>query len=465
MRIKLISVFCMTVLAMTFGSRTYAQVASESDLAPDPVCPADTLFEPYTGVCATVNDITHLFGPTASLTLDIPNLEDLRDSDAMKKGFAGEAGTPVLARLPGSGLNAPDDAPVPGGYGAGTTYLLGTHQTLERAVFHTKMFIQPEGVDSIASDWWLYTPATNHTDSATEFVGIYASHLEGGWFGIFGRPCTEAYPCPDGDTSNGWQAGWTRPFSDFECNTKEIADQGGHDQKVMHYANETVKLDQEDPPLWQNSIYVWNYCMDEWDLFWRHQYRESKRDCSVEGCYKWGPILETFGTQDEINELGYEDSLLFHDGRWSFLSPDETDFVLPISPWLLLHHDPNRGYGVGNRYVLASLGVTIDIKPRNKHNKIRPQSRGYIWVAVLSDSEFDPLQVDISTVRFGPEGATANRHRVRDVNRDGLADLLLRFKIRDTGIACGDTEATLTGEAYDGQSLSGTDSIKTVCGR
>jgi len=111
--------------------------------------------------------------------------------------------------------------------------------------------------------------------------------------------------------------------------------------------------------------------------------------------------------------------------------------------------------------------VDIDIKPFSKPNVINPRSKGGVWVAILSDtgpdSPFDPpSQVDIPTVEFGPDGAEAIRHKVKDINKDGLGDLLLLFKIRDTGIACGDTEATLTGRTFDGVSFTGTDSIKTV---
>ncbi|MEN8133205.1 MAG: choice-of-anchor Q domain-containing protein [Pseudomonadota bacterium] len=115
----------------------------------------------------------------------------------------------------------------------------------------------------------------------------------------------------------------------------------------------------------------------------------------------------------------------------------------------------------------VQLTVIIDIKPGNKQNVINPRAKGVIWVAVLSDTDpaspFDPSsQVDIPSVEFGPDGAKAKRHKVKDINRDGLGDLLLRFRIPETGIACGDTEATLTGETFDGQSFTGTDSIKTV---
>jgi hypothetical protein len=110
----------------------------------------------------------------------------------------------------------------------------------------------------------------------------------------------------------------------------------------------------------------------------------------------------------------------------------------------------------------AVLPVFIDIKPGNKRNKINPRSRGRIWVAILSGTEFYPLRIDIPTVRFGPDEAEAIRHRVKDVNRDGVTDLLLKFKINDTGIVCGDTEATLTGETFDGLRITGTDTVKTV---
>jgi hypothetical protein len=112
--------------------------------------------------------------------------------------------------------------------------------------------------------------------------------------------------------------------------------------------------------------------------------------------------------------------------------------------------------------------VTIDIKPGDKRNAINPRSHGGVWVAVLSVGEaaFDPLQIDVATVRFGPSSAGAVRSHVRDVNGDGMGDLLLRFKISAVGLRCRDTEATMTGRTYDGEVITATDSIRTVgCGR
>lgn len=119
---------------------------------------------------------------------------------------------------------------------------------------------------------------------------------------------------------------------------------------------------------------------------------------------------------------------------------------------------------------VAVPGVTvvdIDIKPGNERNVINPRSEGGIWVAVLSDASadtpFDPAsQIDISAVEFGSDGAEAIRYKLKDVNRDGLGDLLLRFEIAKTGIACGDTEAILAVETFNGQRITGADSINTV---
>jgi hypothetical protein len=113
--------------------------------------------------------------------------------------------------------------------------------------------------------------------------------------------------------------------------------------------------------------------------------------------------------------------------------------------------------------------VNIDIKPGNEHNPFNPRSKGMILVAIISTNkgdgeaqDFDALQVDPMLVRFGPDEAATARYRVKDVDHDGDADLLLYFRAQQTGIACGDTESALAGETYDGQAITGTDTIKTV---
>jgi hypothetical protein len=106
--------------------------------------------------------------------------------------------------------------------------------------------------------------------------------------------------------------------------------------------------------------------------------------------------------------------------------------------------------------------VALDFKPRNPRNVINPRSRGRFWLATLSEADFDALQVDPESVALGEGGASPDRYRVKDVNRDRLPDLMLRFRTPEVGLQCGDTEVELTGETFAGDSIIGTDKVKTV---
>jgi hypothetical protein len=109
------------------------------------------------------------------------------------------------------------------------------------------------------------------------------------------------------------------------------------------------------------------------------------------------------------------------------------------------------------------IPIPIDIKPNSDPNSINPRSKGVVPVAVLASTNFDALQVDVSTVRFGPEGALpAHDGHVEDVNDDGFMDMMFHFKTQETGIVCDDTEATLTGEIFAGTQVAGTDTVNTV---
>ena len=86
-------------------------------------------------------------------------------------------------------------------------------------------------------------------------------------------------------------------------------------------------------------------------------------------------------------------------------------------------------------------------------NAIQPNSTGTIDVGILSRSDtntpFRPVaEINRSAIRLG--SAVPLKYLSQDLNGDGVSDLVLRVKISDIGITCGDTVLELQGAITNG---------------
>ncbi|MFB6131174.1 MAG: PKD domain-containing protein [Salinigranum sp.] len=127
--------------------------------------------------------------------------------------------------------------------------------------------------------------------------------------------------------------------------------------------------------------------------------------------------------------------------------------------------DPSGAVDSTSETVSVAWSLDIDVKPGNgdETDSITPGARGNIPVVVYSTDDLDATTLDVSTLRFGPGGASvAHGGHAEDVDGDGLVDLLLHFPSEDAGFSDGDTEATLAGQTSDGTDAVGTDEIRTV---
>lgn len=117
---------------------------------------------------------------------------------------------------------------------------------------------------------------------------------------------------------------------------------------------------------------------------------------------------------------------------------------------------------------LWPIFVTIDIKPGEYPNTINLRSRGLVPVVILTTEDFDATTVDPATVEMAGSAVATRGKKAKllfsqsDVDKDGDTDLLVLFDTQNLALDAGATEATLTGETYDGTLIQGSDSVVVI---
>ncbi|HJU05761.1 MAG TPA: tandem-95 repeat protein [Nitrospiraceae bacterium] len=120
---------------------------------------------------------------------------------------------------------------------------------------------------------------------------------------------------------------------------------------------------------------------------------------------------------------------------------------------------------------VVPLSVGIDIRPGASPNTINLGSKGVVPVAILSRPTFDPIngatKVDPESVTLAGasvqfKGNGTPMTLVRDVNGDGLEDLIIDVNTEALQLSSTDTQAVLEGRTVSGIFIRGTNSIRVV---
>jgi hypothetical protein len=167
-------------------------------------------------------------------------------------------------------------------------------------------------------------------------------------------------------------------------------------------------------------------------------------------------------TKDSGGEIGPDaafDDPLYSSGSFLLESGAHSISILPIGD----SYTSGRGYIRVDTVIIGI--IEIDIKPDSDNNSINLKSKGVIPVAILGNDSFDVNSIDVSTLVFGPGGASPDHKQqghFEDVNEDGFLDLVVHIRTQETGITESDTESSLTGETIDSLSIEDSDIVKIV---
>ena len=111
--------------------------------------------------------------------------------------------------------------------------------------------------------------------------------------------------------------------------------------------------------------------------------------------------------------------------------------------------------------------ITLEVKPGSSDRApINPKSNGKIPVALLSDSQFNAMEIDPATVTFGSSGNEASLSKCdpsgQDVNGDGLLDLVCHFDNQKSNFRISSLEGVARGKTSKGVAFEGHGPLKVL---
>ena len=144
-----------------------------------------------------------------------------------------------------------------------------------------------------------------------------------------------------------------------------------------------------------------------------------------------------------------------------------------VGPWNA-RSSFSHAFALDGSTIPDPIEIDLDIKPGPSNNTVPLNGNGTLQMAILANEEFNVMDVNIASLLFGdpilvdggatPLGATSDR--LRDLNHDGLDDLLVGFSISDLvdggALDASSVEGRLTGELLDGTQIIGSDVVRMV---
>ncbi len=169
------------------------------------------------------------------------------------------------------------------------------------------------------------------------------------------------------------------------------------------------------------------------------------------GAENWGPVVATAPIQQRGARVTFRLPLSIFDS--GDMKPYERNEYFAVHYFLEAFRFGATTYslarGVGT---VGTVNAPIEVQ-RRELRMSNGSKRRFLIAHVLGDpaTENDPVSflpefVDVGSVRFGPNRAHPVGNELKDVNGDGMDDLVLMFNAADVGLSCIDRDVRLTGE-------------------